>query len=1065
MSKKIKTSPSKVASETSIPLKSEKFHQNTEPPYLKYSQAPSDGFFIGSFFVRMPFAFTIGRKIALPFFFILLMMVVTIILTTKSYNAQINNYSYQREEALKQGVIANLRFSMATLIMHAHDYIITEKVDYNHKFKLQRIQVEDYQKKLQAFKLSKEELIIVNAIIVDLDSVYLYSNRIFAIQHPGSSSDAAKLMEIMDDSFVAPLYRNITKIFNLSAHKIELLASKNIQTGKEMGNNRYIVFMLSLFISLGVVFVSIQKITKPIKVLTKVAESISKGNYTLRPIVLSRDEIGTLALSFSKMAQTIQESINTLKESEEQYRHLFETTSDLIQTMTPDGKILFVNRAWSEKLGYTEEDLTSLKLGDIIQHDLFSKYDVAFQKALEGQRTDNLNFKLIKHNGEIIDVEGNIFCNLKEGMPATVACFLRDVTEQKKAEGQLKFHANLLNEIDEAVIATRHNGDITYWNKAAEKLYGWNETEVTGQNILDVTQPSVTNEDTALIMASLDNGESWSGEFICQRKNGSTFSAIVYYSPISDAHGKLIGIITISSDITKRKQSEELALKLSRAIEQSPVSIIITDLKGTIEYANPKVTEITGYQHSELIGQNPRILSSGNKSKEDYSELWQTISNGNEWFGELLNKKKNGELYWEYASISPIIDVEGKMTHYLAVKEDITVKKKLATELIEAKEKAEESDRLKSAFLANMSHEIRTPMNGILSFSDLLKTPNLSGEKQQQYIRVIEKSGVRMLNIINDIVSISKIESGLMLVNLEESNINEQMEYVYTFFKPEAEAKGITLSFKNSLPLKEAIIKTDREKLFTILTNLVKNAIKYTEKGTIKFGYILKKDTEPVEVEFYVKDSGIGVPIDRQEAIFERFIQADISDKMARQGAGLGLSITKAYVEMLGGQLWLESVEGKGSTFYFTLPYQNGIITEEIAKMEVLSPIEISSTKKLNILIVDDDETSRWLLEEMLENLGKKVLYAENGLEAVEICRNNPDIDLILMDIRMPIMDGYEAARQIRQFNKKSVIIAQTAFSLEGDRETAIEAGCNEHLSKPITQNILFSLIKEYFVS
>jgi len=281
-------------------------------------------------------------------------------------------------------------------------------------------------------------------------------------------------MEIMDDSFVTPLYRNITKIFNLSAHKIEILTSQNIQIGKEMGNYRYIVFALSLFISLGIIFVSIQKISKPIKALTKAAQEITKGNYTLRPIVLSRDEIGTLALSFSKMAQTVQESLNKLKEG----------------------------------------------------------------------------------------------------------------------------------------------------------------------------------------------------------------------------------------------------------------------------------------------------------------------------------------------------------------------------------------DRLKSAFLANMSHEIRTPLNGILGFSDLLKTPNLSGEKQQKYIRVIEKSGARMLNIINDIVSISKIESGVMEVNMEESNINEQMEYIYTFFKPEAEAKGITLSLINSLPLKEAIVKTDREKLFAILTNLVKNAIKYSNRGSIELGYTKKGK----QLEFYVKD-------------------------------------------------------------------------------------------------------------------------------------------------------------------------------------------------------------------
>ena len=246
-------------------------------------------------------------------------------------------------------------------------------------------------------------------------------------------------------------------------------------------------------------------------------------------------------------------------------------------------------------------------------------------------------------------------------------------------------------------------------------------------------------------------------------------------------------------------------------------------------------------------------------------------------------------------------------------------KKQMVEELVSAKEKAEESDRLKSAFLANMSHEIRTPMNGILGFSALLKEPDLSGELQKEYINIIEKSGARMLNIINDIVDISKLEAGLMKVNTTLSNVNDQMEYIFNFFKPEVEAKGIQLVMNNTLPDHLANIHTDKEKLFAILTNLVKNAVKYSSKGTIEFGYIKKHS----ELEFYVKDSGIGIPKDRLQAIFERFIQADISDVMARQGAGLGLAITKAYIEMLGGKIWVESQEGVGSTFYFTLPYNS----------------------------------------------------------------------------------------------------------------------------------------------
>ena len=391
-------------------------------------------------------------------------------------------------------------------------------------------------------------------------------------------------------------------------------------------------------------------------------------------------------------------------------------------------------------------------------------------------------------------------------------------------------------------------------------------------------------------------------------------------------------------DISERKFAEDQLKKLSMAVEQSPVSIFITDIAGNIEYVNPKVIEVTGYTLKELIGKTPNIFSAGKTPKSVYQNLWKTIASGKEWHGEFHNKRKNGEFYWELASISPILNEKGEITNYLAVKEDITERKqkladliaaneelayqnlekeKRAAELIVAKERAEESENLKSAFLANMSHEIRTPMNGIIGFSDLLKTPNLSGEKQQKYLEIIEKSGARMLNIINDIVDISKIESGLMKVYIKETAINDQINNIYNFFKPEAEAKGIQFFIKETSTIKkQAIINTDPEKIYAILSNLVKNAFKYTEKGTIEVGYYNNEEC----LEFYIKDTGMGIPKDRQKAIFERFIQADISDKMAMQGAGLGLSIAKAYVELLGGKIWVDSEIGKGSTFYFTIP-------------------------------------------------------------------------------------------------------------------------------------------------
>jgi len=383
-------------------------------------------------------------------------------------------------------------------------------------------------------------------------------------------------------------------------------------------------------------------------------------------------------------------------------------------------------------------------------------------------------------------------------------------------------------------------------------------------------------------------------------------------------------------------------------------------------------------------------------------------------------------------------------------------------EMYFAKERAEESDRLKSAFLANMSHEIRTPMNGILGFSELLKNPELTSNQQQKYIKIIEKSGARMLNTINDIIDISKIESGLIKLDMTETDIQEKIEYIYSFFKPEIEAKGIEFNINNSLSKSESVIFTDSEKTYSILINLVKNAIKYTEKGSIDIGCYKKGDF----LEIFVKDTGIGIPENRQDAIFERFVQADISDVMARQGSGLGLSISKAYAELMGGEIRLESEEGSGSTFYLSLPYDSGSQRLLNSQEELTSHNEnVESNPEvfsLKILITEDDYVSEQFLEIAVGSFAKEIIKARTGFEAVEICRNNPDIDLILMDIRMPKMNGYEATKEIRKFNKNVIIISQTAFGLSGDREKSIAAGCNDYVSKPVSKDDLLALIQKH---
>ncbi len=494
-------------------------------------------------------------------------------------------------------------------------------------------------------------------------------------------------------------------------------------------------------------------------------------------------------------------------------------------------------------------------------------------------------------------------------------------------------------------------------------------------------------------------------------------------------------------------------------ISNTTIGLFQTTPAGKILSANPALIKMLNFDSLKDLLQ--RDLTKGSyvdidkrtEFKKIIEEKGEIIDYESEWL------TKNGDVIVVLEAAKAVKNKNGEIIRYDGTAEDITEKKKIQRELIDAMEKAKESDRLKSAFLANMSHEIRTPMNGIMGFAELLKDPNLNSEKQQEYIRIIKSGGVRMLNIINDIIDISKLEAGLVKPNIQESNINQQIEYVCTFFKPEIEAKGMTISFGNALPEKESIIKTDREKVFSIITNLVKNAIKYSYEGKIEIGYIVKNDF----MEFYVKDDGIGIPINRHKAIFERFIQADIEDKKAQQGAGLGLSISKAYTEMLGGEIWVESEEGVGSTFYFTLPYQTKTEEELVVKNPVSTEEGKNHIQDLKILIVEDDETSEMLISIIIEGFCIEPLKARTGRKAVEICRKHTDINLILMDIQLPEMNGYEATRQIRQFNKEVIIIAQTAYGLSGDREKSIEAGCNEYIAKPISKDKLLALIQKQF--
>lgn len=632
----------------------------------------------------------------------------------------------------------------------------------------------------------------------------------------------------------------------------------------------------------------------------------------------------------------------------------------------------------------------------------------------------------------------------------------------KRAEQELRlWQKELLDYFEHDISAdffVDDKGNLISCNSAFYKLFEVKSDPTRSLNVIDFYKNKEERNKIISLIKEFKKLENYEMEMIS--KNGKELHLIGNILGNFDDSGKLISIKKYLVDITQRKMAEELLGKLSKAVDQSPVSIVITNKDAKIEYVNPKFTEITGYTMEEALGKNPNIISIHSKTRKEYKDLWDTLLSGSTWAGEFLNKKKSGELFWEHAIISPIMNKNGEISHFVAISEDITEKKAKDHELVEALKKAQESDRLKSAFLANMSHEIRTPMNGILGFAELLKEPMLDGDLQQEYLGIIEKSAKRMLDIITDIVSISKIEAGMTKLQFTEVNVNQELEFAYNSLIHHAQQKGLKFNYKKQLPDKDVLILTDKDKLYSIITNLLKNAIKFTNSGSVSIEYKRKGEN----LIFCIKDTGIGISQDIKNRVFERFRQGNETLTRIHEGAGLGLAISKAFVEMLQGEIWFKSEPdpnnpSHGTSFYFSIPYspvgQNEILEEEYSQ-------GWEDLQKLNILIAEDDEISKTFLNKLLKPVALNIYNASSGEEAVQICRQVSGIDLVLMDIKMHGMNGYDATRKIRKFNKDVLIIAQTAFAMEGDREKALEAGCNEYITKPIQISKLNSLLREF---
>ena len=757
-------------------------------------------------------------------------------------------------------------------------------------------------------------------------------------------------------------------------------------------------------------------------------------------------------------------TIVALQESEERHRTILRTAMDGFWISDINGRILEVNDTYCHMIGYSMNELLSMSVSDVEAIESEHEVNSHIQKII----TQGENIFETRHcckDGSLIEVQISAQYQHFEG--GRIVVFIHDITSRKNAEReQRKIQFLLANSQRQSNLGsweTELSTGKLIWTEEMYRIFGFPlNLPIDLEMAVTVFQSDELVRFRQAMDDAIINKVPYHIDCTIIRHNDGQMRVIHDEGEVSfDEDGKAVRMFGTTQDVTDRKESEKQLKLLSTAIAQSPISVVITDREGNIEYVNPKFSEITGYSLAEAQGRNPRILKSDLHDREFYRVLWNTILSGNLWQGEFCNKKKNGDYYWESAAISPIVDSNGYISFFVAVKEDISEKKKMMEDLIKAKEQAEESDKLKTAFLNNISHEIRTPFNGILGFLSMLQYDDLSKTERDEYFNYINQSADRLMNTINDIVDISQIQSGQTKLTISMINLRNFILNLVSRFKPEAEIKG--LEFKSSIELPDHIgsVSTDSVKLTTILSNLISNAIKFTKTGSIELGLSLHNKN----LQFLVKDTGIGISKDKHQFIYYRFAQVDNSNTRAFEGSGLGLAIAKEYGEMLGGKIWLESEEGKGSTFYFAFPYPEAPGKESADYIQIPKAGEDKKIPSLKILIAEDDEGSAVLLKIITSSFSTEILMARSGVEAVELCTKISDIDLVLMDIRMADMDGYEATRQIRQFNSEIVIIAQTAYALSGDRERAIGAGCNEYIAKPINKEQLITLVEKYFTT
>lgn len=761
----------------------------------------------------------------------------------------------------------------------------------------------------------------------------------------------------------------------------------------------------------------------------------------------------------------------SLIESEEKYKLLFESNKDGISIfyVHEDSSIsnfIEVNDSAVKLLGYTKEEYLKLTPYDI---EVPTSPEIVFTRQMKLQKFGYSNDETVlrdKHNN-LIDVEITSIV-IRYNNRLAIMDIIRDIAQRKAAQRELEEsqqkYLSLYNDTPVMMHSIDKFGKLISVSNFWLDHLGYERNEVLGKKTIDFLTEESRKYAFEVVLPEF-NRLGWCKDIQYQfvKKSGEVIDTLLSATSERDKNGEVLRSMAVIIDITQRKKAQAELLE-----RETNYRGLFDTVKQAIYIQNPDMTfidvnigaeEMYGYKREEFLGRTPAFLGApGLNDMDKINEYINLAYNGAPQKFEFWGLKKDGTIFpkdvWTY-----------KGTYYgkealLTLANDISDRKQYEKEILVAKEKAEESEKLKTSFLQNMSHEIRTPLNGIMGFTSLLKDfNNLSEEEIEQFINIISSSSQRLLGIVDDVLEISKLDTGLVKLRVTSFSIYDIFHYFYSLFNERINQKGLT--FRHIVPQKLAdySITTDKDKLYQVFSNLINNATKFTDSGYIEFGCYMTE----TEFSFYVKDTGIGIDPDYKDKIFDRFFQYEALTDRKFGGTGLGLSISKAIANLLNAELTVESVFGKGSNFTISFPLSTISLTPNSDAKRIRRVSNFPDLSEFDILIVEDEDINYYYLYELLKKSKARISRVKNGADAIRLVSSN-NFHLILMDLKMPVMNGFEATKQIKALKPNQIIIAQTAYSHIEEKSKAQDAGCDDFISKPIMKEDLLALVQRYLI-